>query len=146
MFLFEQPSIWFLLLILVVPLLWWRWSLTRNRATIPCSTTSLIARLPRSWIVRTRWIIPTLRTIAIVSLIASISAFVILPFLGSLAGVITGHMSLSQISRTGEQGRGLALAGLIVGYVGLALAVIGVIAVMLFFGVFLTAVSQSTYS
>ena len=40
----------------------------------------------------------------------------------------------------------LALAGLIVGYVGLALAVIGVIAVMLFFGVFLTAVSQSTYS
>ncbi|WP_194383187.1 DUF4190 domain-containing protein [Microbacterium luteum] len=85
-------------------------------------------------------------TLAIVSLIASISAFVILPFLGSLAGVITGHMSLSQISRTGEQGRGLALAGLIVGYVGLALAVIGVIAVILFFGVFLTAVSQSTYS
>lgn len=69
MFLFEQPSAWFLLLVLLLPLAWWWWSRPRSRAVIGCSTTSVLSRLPRSWVVRTRWIIPTLRTIAIVSLI-----------------------------------------------------------------------------
>lgn len=66
-------------------------------------------------------------TLAIVSLIASISGFIILPFIGSIVGIITGHMSLSQIKRTGEGGRGMGLAGTIVGWVGLALAIIGTI-------------------
>ncbi|GAA1810665.1 DUF4190 domain-containing protein [Agromyces neolithicus] len=65
--------------------------------------------------------------LAIVSLIASISAFVILPFIGSIAGVICGHIGLSQIKKTGEQGRGMAVAGLIIGYVGIVLAIIGTI-------------------
>lgn len=43
---------------------------------------------------------------------------------GGLLGVVFGHMALSQIRRTGEQGRGLAIAGLIFGYVGLASIVI----------------------
>lgn len=68
--------------------------------------------------------------LAIVSLIASISGFVILPFIGPIVGVITGHISLGQIKKTGEEGRGLALAGLIVGYVGIALAIIGTIALI----------------
>jgi len=33
----------------------------------------------------------------------------------SIGGVVAGHLSLSQIKRTSEQGRGMALAGLIVG-------------------------------
>jgi hypothetical protein len=37
-------------------------------------------------------------------------------------GVIFGHMALSQINRTGEGGRGLAVAGLVIGYVGCGLA------------------------
>ncbi|WP_052676770.1 DUF4190 domain-containing protein [Microbacterium trichothecenolyticum] len=72
-------------------------------------------------------------TLAIVSLIASISAFVILPFIGSVVGVITGHMSLNQLKTSGEQGRGMALAGTIVGWVGLGLAILGTIAAILFF-------------
>jgi peptidyl-prolyl cis-trans isomerase B (cyclophilin B) len=32
-------------------------------------------------------------------------------------GIIFGHIALSQIKRTGEEGRGLAIAGLIIGYV-----------------------------
>jgi len=57
-------------------------------------------------------------TLAIVSLVASI--------LGGFAivGIITGHMALNQIKRTGENGRGLALAGLIVGYIAVAASVI----------------------
>ncbi len=48
-------------------------------------------------------------TLAIVSLIASISGFVIFFVVGSIVGVITGRMALSQL-KTSEQGRGLALA------------------------------------
>jgi hypothetical protein len=66
-------------------------------------------------------------TLAIISLIASIAGIVILWGIGSIAGVICGHISLSQIKKTGEQGRGMAIAGLIVGYAGIVLAIIGVI-------------------
>ena len=51
---------------------------------------------------------------------ASRASFII-PFIGSIVAVITGHMSLSQIKRTGEGGRGLGLAGTIVGWVGIGL-------------------------
>ncbi len=79
-------------------------------------------------------------TLAVISMIASIVGFIwILPFIGSLGGVIMGHISLKQIATSGEKGRGMALAGLIVGYVGLALFVIGVIA---FFAFFAFAASQ----
>ncbi len=65
--------------------------------------------------------------LAIVSLIASIAGFVIAWGIGSIVGIICGHISLSQIKKTGEEGRGLAVAGLIVGYIGLALAILGFI-------------------
>ncbi|WP_255447673.1 DUF4190 domain-containing protein, partial [Schumannella sp. 10F1B-5-1] len=55
-------------------------------------------------------------TLAIISLV--------LAFVVSLGAVITGHIALNQIKRTGEGGRGLALAGLIIGYVGIAVGVI----------------------
>jgi hypothetical protein len=66
-------------------------------------------------------------TLAIVSLVSSLVGLLIIPLLGSIAGVVTGHMSLGQIKRTGEQGRGLALAGTIMGYVGLAFVLLGII-------------------
>jgi len=50
----------------------------------------------------------------------------------SIGGVVAGHLSLSQIKRTAEQGRGMALAGLIVGYVGCAFWVLSVIFAILF--------------
>ena len=37
----------------------------------------------------------------------------------SLIGVILGHISLSQIKRTGEQGNVLAIIGVILGYLGI---------------------------
>ncbi|WP_318152767.1 DUF4190 domain-containing protein [Microbacterium helvum] len=83
-------------------------------------------------------------TLAIVSLIASIASFVILPLVGSIVGVITGHMSLKQLKTSGEQGRGMALAGTIVGWVGIGLTIIGIVAFVLFFvAIYSTA---STYS
>lgn len=52
---------------------------------------------------------PRTNVLAIVSLVA---AFVL-----PLAGIITGHIALGQIKRTGEAGHGLALWGTILGYV-----------------------------
>ena len=59
-------------------------------------------------------------------------------FFVSLAAIITGHIALSQIKKTGEQGRGLAIAGLIIGYIGL---VVGII-VVIFWIVALTTLRQ----
>ena len=72
---------------------------------------------------------------AVVSLICGILGLSIVPLLGSIIAIITGHMARSQIRRNGQGGAGLALAGLIIGYVVTALEVafflfvIGLIAV-----------------
>ena len=79
--------------------------------------------------------------LAIVSLVLSLVA-VFIWFLGSLGAVICGHIALSQIKRTGEGGRGLALAGVIIGYIGLGFAVLtGVIYAI----IIAAAVSSNSY-
>lgn len=57
---------------------------------------------------------------------ALISAFVV-----PLLAVIFGHIARSQIRRTGEQGAGMALAGLILGYLWLAGSLIAAVAVII---------------
>jgi hypothetical protein len=60
-------------------------------------------------------------TLSIVSLVTSLLGI-------GLAGIICGHIALGPIKRPREQGYGMALAGLIIGYVGTAfwlLVVIG---------------------
>jgi Domain of unknown function (DUF4190) len=48
---------------------------------------------------------------------------------GSLLAVIFGHLALGQIaaSQGWQEGRGLAIAGLLLGYLGLALAVVSLV-------------------
>jgi len=74
---------------------------------------------------------PKTNVLAIVSLIASLSGFILL--ITPIVGIITGHIALNQIKRTGENGRGLALAGTIVGYVLTALVILGTILFIAFF-------------
>lgn len=45
-------------------------------------------------------------------------------FVAAIPAVILGHMARRQIRRTGEGGNGLALASLILGYVGLGLGLL----------------------
>ena len=59
----------------------------------------------------------------VLSIVAIIGGFVI-----PIVGIIVGFISLSQIKRTGEKGRGLALTGIIVGIVLIALYIIFIIA------------------
>ena len=58
---------------------------------------------------------------AIVSLVLGI--FPVIPVLGSIAAVVLGHISLSEIHRSAGRlkGKGLAIAGLILGYIGVAI-------------------------
>lgn len=77
---------------------------------------------------------PPTNTLAIIALIGS--------FFISLVGVICGHIALKQIARTGEGGRGLALAGLIIGYVGIAIWVFVIIFYVFIIGF---AISSSSY-
>lgn len=77
---------------------------------------------------------PPTNTLALVSLVAGIASYVLVPFVGALVAVITGHMARAQIRQTGESGSGLALAGLILGYVHLALFVLVILVVMLVLG------------
>jgi len=57
----------------------------------------------------------------------------VLAFVVSLGAVICGHIALNQIKRTGERGHGLALAGVIIGYAGIAFGIIYVIAIIVIF-------------
>jgi hypothetical protein len=59
----------------------------------------------------------------------AIVAFV-LSFFVSIAAVICGHIALGQIKRTGEAGRGFAIAALIIGYVGIFFGIIWLIVVI----------------
>jgi len=72
---------------------------------------------------------------AIASLVCGIVGMIIVPFLASIAAIITGHIALSQIRQSGGRlkGRGMAFAGLITGYLMVALLVIIIVAVI--FGV-----------
>ena len=65
---------------------------------------------------------PKTNGLAIASLVCSLATFMFCG-IGSILGIIFGHIARSQIKRTGDAGSGMALAGLIVGYVTLALGV-----------------------
>ena len=56
-------------------------------------------------------------SLALVSLLCGIGGWTILPFIASIVAVVTGHMARRQIRETGEGGDGMAVAGLILGYI-----------------------------
>lgn len=86
---------------------------------------------------------PSTNGLAIASLVFGIGSWFVCPFVGGVVAVILGHVARGQIRRTGEAGGGLAMAGLILGYVHLAIAiVVAIIWVVLVAGLFAAAVSN----
>ena len=81
---------------------------------------------------------PRTSSLAIVSLIFGILAYVFLPFVGALVAVICGHSARSEIRRAPPgtiEGDGLALTGLILGWIQLAFTAIAVVfAILVLFG------------
>jgi hypothetical protein len=54
-------------------------------------------------------------------------------WIGSILAIIFGHIAISQIRKDPNLGgRGMAIAGVVLGYVGLAIVVIGVLALVAF--------------
>jgi hypothetical protein len=69
--------------------------------------------------------------LAVISLVAGLSGFSVVPFFGSIAAVITGHLALGQIRETVENGATFAKAGLWLGYAAIALVVLAAVLVVL---------------
>ena len=67
--------------------------------------------------------------LAVAALICGVAQIMTGPLTG-IPAIILGHIARSRIRQTGEQGAGLALAGLILGYAGLVLFIILVIAII----------------
>jgi len=61
--------------------------------------------------------------LAIASLACGVAQFAFGP-LATIPAIVLGHMARSQIRRTGEQGAGLALAGLVLGWGAVILAIV----------------------
>ena len=82
---------------------------------------------------------------AIISLIFGIAQFVVCPIVGAIVAIVTGHIARGQIARSNgaEGGRGLATAGTILGYVGLALTVLAIAGAIVFFAVFADDVERA---
>lgn len=86
-------------------------------------------------------------SMATVSLISGILGWVLLPIIGPIVAVITGHMAKREIRDSGGQigGDGLATAGLVLGYVQIGLAVVGVCLGACFFALMAASATGSSY-
>ncbi len=75
-------------------------------------------------------------TLAILALVAGILGWTLLPFLGSLVAIVTGHMARGEIRRSpgGLDGDGMAVAGLVLGWVAMALTLVTLFIVFAFLG------------
>ncbi|PPU94874.1 DUF4190 domain-containing protein [Xanthomonas albilineans] len=78
-------------------------------------------------------------SLAVVSLVAGILGWTLMPLIGSLSAIITGHMARAEIRRNPQrfEGDGLAVGGLVLGWSAVVLAVIAlltILAFLLFFG------------
>jgi uncharacterized membrane protein YjfL (UPF0719 family) len=79
--------------------------------------------------------VPPQRTngLAVTSLITALAQFVLpIPFALAITAIVTGHIGRRQIRERNEGGAGMALAGIIIGYVSIVLSVLGIAAIVLF--------------
>jgi len=81
---------------------------------------------------------PATNTLAIVSLVFGILAWTVVPLVGAIVAIITGHMARGELRVSQpaghETGDGLAVAGLVLGWLQLVLLVMAFFAVIFIFG------------
>jgi hypothetical protein len=75
------------------------------------------------------------------AILALVFAFVFAP-----AAIVLGAVARKQIKRTGEQGMGLATAGLVLGIVFTAISVLWILAVVVFFASAVHQINNDPYS
>ena len=84
-------------------------------------------------------------TMAMVSLVAAILGFTILPVIGTIVALVTGYAARKETRAIPPQasGDGLATAGIVMGWIQVGLAVIGVCCAIAYFGFFATLIATS---
>lgn len=88
----------------------------------------------------------TTNSMAIASLVCSLCGAFVVPIIGSILGIIFGHIAKKQIRVSGEAGDGLAIAGLIVGYIFAGLYVLGCLSYIVFVVVLVGAAATTSGS
>ena len=75
---------------------------------------------------------PPNSTAAVVSLVFGILSWVFLPVIGPIVAVVAGHMARAEIRRLNGQvgGGGMAMAGLVLGYLQIALLALAICAIV----------------
>ncbi len=79
---------------------------------------------------------PQTSATAVISLIFGILAWTVLPLIGAIVAIVTGHVARSEI-RHGQgavAGDGMAIAGLVLGWLQLLFVFLLVAVLLLFFG------------
>jgi len=79
----------------------------------------------------------TTSTTAIVSLVFGIVCWVAIPFIGAIVAIVCGHVARNEIRSAppgSVEGDGMAVAGLILGYLHLALLAAAIMVVFTFLG------------
>jgi TRAP-type C4-dicarboxylate transport system permease small subunit len=84
-------------------------------------------------------------TLAIVSLVSAILGFTFVPVIGTIVALITGYMARSETRSipVRASGDGLATAGIIMGWIQVALLVVGVCCAIAYF-VFMVGIFASS--
>jgi hypothetical protein len=90
---------------------------------------------------------PQTSGMATASLIFGLLSYVIFPILGAIVAVICGHAAKSQIRNSNGTitGDGLATAGLILGYIQLILAALGLCGMIIFYAFAFLMAGASSY-
>lgn len=70
-------------------------------------------------------------TLAVMSLVFGIMAWCVLPFVGAIVAIICGHLARGEIRNSHpeqrQEGDGMAVAGLVLGYVQLAFGILAML-------------------
>jgi hypothetical protein len=88
---------------------------------------------------------PPASGLAVASLVCGILALTLCPGIAGIPAVICGHMVLGQIRAApgAVGGRGLAIAGLVTGYISIAFTLVYLVVVVLFLGIGMAAAGAS---
>ncbi len=76
---------------------------------------------------------------AVAALVCGIGQFFVLPVIGTVLAITFGYTARGQIRRTGENGGGMATAGIILDWVGLALTIVAIVGFIALVAIFNSA-------
>lgn len=79
---------------------------------------------------------PRTSGLAVASLVFGILGWTLLPFVGSIVAVVLGHIARNEVrqSPAAVEGDGLAVAGLVLGYIAIGLGALAVLTLLLLLG------------